>query len=244
MPKVQFTCETCGSVFSVFPAAIRYAIKRGSSIKFCSRACTDAGRSSGIIGTKKRGGEELTCAVCGKGFYRPQSRLRDGRTYLCSEPCRMKAHEAKQIAMGQPRPHLKRGMVINCSVCGTSVYRKKSMIERRISQTCGNRECVSAYSRSLWGLPPLSEAQKRLRKGPSRRATNFTARQRVEWMDTKCAKCGATENLSLDHIIPVCAGGDSSFENAQTLCQPCNIWKSNHEDRKLALAYKQSLLGG
>ena len=244
LPKVELTCDLCGSSFHVFPSAIAWAEKRGNGRKFCSRACTDVARSSGIIGTKKKRGEELTCAICGETFYRQKSRLREGRVYTCSQACRIKAGEAKIIDRTKPRPHRKLGETIECCICGTSVYRKKSMIERRIAQTCGDRDCISAYSRSLWGLPPLTEKQKKYKKGPARRATNFTAKQRVEWIGTECAKCGTPENLCLDHIIPVSAGGESSFKNAQTLCQPCNIWKSNHEDRKLARAYKQFRSGG
>jgi hypothetical protein len=38
----------------------------------------------------------------------------------------------------------------------------------------------------------------------------------------KCLKCGAEENLCIDHIMPFCRGGKTEFDNLQTLCQPCN----------------------
>lgn len=244
MPKVNFCCKQCGQDFSVFPAAVRNAEQRGSEIKFCSRNCTDAARSAKKIGTKKRRGAEVMCAVCGSVVYRSPDRLREGRVYTCSEACRVKAHEDRLIDRSDSRPQRLKGETIVCCICGDSVYRKKSMIERNISKTCGKATCLSAHHRALWGLPPLTEMQKTYKKGPSRRATNFTAKQRAEWIGANCVRCGATENLCLDHIIPVSAGGKSSFSNAQTLCQPCNIWKSNHEDRPLALAFKQSQSGG
>lgn len=40
-----------------------------------------------------------------------------------------------------------------------------------------------------------------------------------------CLHCGATEHLSLDHIHPFSRGGGDTFENLQTLCQPCNSRK-------------------
>lgn len=40
-----------------------------------------------------------------------------------------------------------------------------------------------------------------------------------------CAACGATENLTLDHIEPLAAGGTNDLENLQVLCQPCNSRK-------------------
>ncbi|MBF9058165.1 hypothetical protein HKCCSP123_03125 [Rhodobacterales bacterium HKCCSP123] len=241
MPKIELTCQNCGKGFSVFPAFLRHAEKRGTRVRFCSRACTDEARSKGIIGTKKRRGIEVECVVCGKKVYRPLSRVKEGRTYVCSEACRLKAHEEKLIDRTAPRPNRLLGEEINCCICGKTVYRKKSMIERNIAKTCGNPDCVSAYSRSLWGLPPHPPDKKRYKKGPARRATNFTAKQRMLWTGSECVRCGATENLSLDHIIPVSAGGRSVKSNAQTLCQPCNIWKANHEDRQMALEYNKHL---
>lgn len=42
-----------------------------------------------------------------------------------------------------------------------------------------------------------------------------------------CLKCGALENLSLDHIRPLGSGGDNSTNNLQTLCTSCNSSKGN-----------------
>ena len=42
-----------------------------------------------------------------------------------------------------------------------------------------------------------------------------------------CQHCKATQNLSVDHIIPESLGGDLSMHNLQTLCRSCNSRKSN-----------------
>ncbi len=44
---------------------------------------------------------------------------------------------------------------------------------------------------------------------------------------SKCSFCGETENLTLDHIIPVSKGGENISQNFQVLCQSCNSRKSN-----------------
>ncbi|MDP2661878.1 MAG: HNH endonuclease [Dehalococcoidia bacterium] len=41
----------------------------------------------------------------------------------------------------------------------------------------------------------------------------------------KCVKCGAESDLTVDHIIPVIAGGPNEESNFQTLCKTCNSRK-------------------
>ena len=40
-----------------------------------------------------------------------------------------------------------------------------------------------------------------------------------------CLCCGAIDNLSIDHIIPVINGGENDLSNLQTLCKKCNSSK-------------------
>lgn len=37
-----------------------------------------------------------------------------------------------------------------------------------------------------------------------------------------CVQCGATDDLTIDHIVPRCAGGTHETENLRTLCRACN----------------------
>ena len=43
----------------------------------------------------------------------------------------------------------------------------------------------------------------------------------------RCKKCGSTENLEIDHIIPIFKGGKSTYSNLQTLCHKCNTEKGS-----------------
>ena len=53
----------------------------------------------------------------------------------------------------------------------------------------------------------------------------------------KCLSCGrsAKENiiLHIDHIIPRSKGGNDNIDNYQTLCETCNIGKSNKDETDL-----------
>ncbi|MDQ2727533.1 MAG: HNH endonuclease [Actinomycetota bacterium] len=40
-----------------------------------------------------------------------------------------------------------------------------------------------------------------------------------------CLRCGATDHLTGDHIIPVSRGGQTTLDNLQLLCQSCNSKK-------------------
>jgi 5-methylcytosine-specific restriction endonuclease McrA len=42
----------------------------------------------------------------------------------------------------------------------------------------------------------------------------------------RCAKCGTTKNLSIDHIMPVSKCGANTIDNLQILCRSCNSKKS------------------
>jgi len=52
-------------------------------------------------------------------------------------------------------------------------------------------------------------------------------KQMLERDGYKCCKCGSTESLTKDHIIPKSQGGRDHLANLQTLCLPCNAAKKN-----------------
>lgn len=232
MSKIKTTCINCGVDFYRFKSYHNQAALRGTEIKFCSVKCKGEARTKGLIKGRPINGKILNCQICQNEFYRPQSMIDAGKFRFCSEPCRLQAHKQKLIDRTGARPNRRLGGTIDCVICGHSIYRKKSMIERNINKTCGKTSCISAYSRSLWKLsprPPEELAKPRTQR--KYRPNNFTAKQRADWLSDTCARCGSTTNLCLDHIIAVCRGGKNTRDNAQTLCQPCNNWKCLNVDR-------------
>ena len=62
----------------------------------------------------------------------------------------------------------------------------------------------------------------RARRAPIRRADRIATFERDGWA---CIACGATESLSIDHVIPLAKGGANDASNYATLCRPCNSKK-------------------
>jgi 5-methylcytosine-specific restriction endonuclease McrA len=50
-----------------------------------------------------------------------------------------------------------------------------------------------------------------------------------------CSRCGRTDRLSGDHIIPLSKGGTDDPSNVRVLCVPCNVLASRLERRAEAL---------
>ena len=66
---------------------------------------------------------------------------------------------------------------------------------------------------------------------------NVPAKVRVQVLDrdnSTCQLCGATiadgVKLHVDHIVPLSKGGTNELDNLQTLCQDCNLGKSDSTD--------------
>ncbi len=71
------------------------------------------------------------------------------------------------------------------------------------------------------------------------RSINYRTRFKVMQRDDfKCQICGASPAmqagvlLHVDHIVPVAKGGQATMDNLQTLCQKCNLGKSNLDMNK------------
>jgi 5-methylcytosine-specific restriction endonuclease McrA len=71
----------------------------------------------------------------------------------------------------------------------------------------------------------LSRAKKRLRMYGDK--YNRDVMNVINIRSKCCAFCGATKNLTIDHIKPLSKGGKNELENIQVLCWECNKFKSN-----------------
>lgn len=105
-----------------------------------------------------------------------------------------------------------------------SRYRKRTYIpnHQRIGKTNSEyqkkrvRECMLGPNNHRW----ISD-----RNRVGRHGQDFLKSQIKKLRKEFCEWCGCKDNLHLDHIIPVFAGGTNSELNAQTLCRKCNNLK-------------------
>ena len=82
--------------------------------------------------------------------------------------------------------------------------------------------------------PPKKEEKKKITKTTSERS-KLTAGLRYDIFrrdNFRCQICGRSAQdegvvLHVDHIIPVSKGGKTEWNNLRTLCQDCNLGKSN-----------------
>jgi 5-methylcytosine-specific restriction endonuclease McrA len=54
----------------------------------------------------------------------------------------------------------------------------------------------------------------------------------------KCVYCGGTSDLTIDHIVPKCRGGKSSWENLVSACTKCNNKKDDKLPHEIGMSLK------
>lgn len=166
---------------------------------FCGYRCAALDREE-----RRRGGPmpTKTCERCGVEFEKNPDWSQghwEKRRY-CSMSCRG----------GRER----RAPDRICATCGKTFYNRDHPYRPYCSQAC--------YFVSL-----RTERYPVTRE--SRRLHNFSHRQRrhvLKRAGHRCERCGSSESLEVDHILPVWNGGTNALENGQALCVPCHDAKT------------------
>jgi hypothetical protein len=192
-----------------------------------------------------KSGQEFACMICGKMFYRRRSFIARGIHKTCG------ASECKSASMsGVNNPfwgknHDEQTLARMTATRRANPRKKKTGPPKGWRQSPEAREKMSAALTKRWAenrdvmiarLPRGVDHHYHKEPTERRYRKEWTPLQRKEWMDDKCFWCGSTENLNIDHIIPVLDGGLPVRTNAQTLCHPCNLWKANFVDKPRYLA--------
>lgn len=170
-----------------------------------------------------------TCKVC------QESRIPDTSPNTWCGKCKYKKYKTKILAYNKTYNSLPE----NKEKIKTWVKNglKKVPIEERRARAhqryVENKDTLLAYqkvwrreNREKWNLICRRNAQRR------RAAGNFNldgwlAKIEEENFCKICMKSGEEVNLTIDHIIPISAGGTNELDNIQALCRPCNSRKGN-----------------
>lgn len=177
------------------------------------------------------------CSVCGTEFYRSPSIVKNSPDLTCSRAC-----AAVNRLTGETR---------HCKICDKEFYALKRDIDKGFGIYCSNACNGLAYRKQIKVRCTFCSAeidrvknevdtramlfcdadcrnnwQRRFRPNLTKK---FTQHQTRQWKGDACVRCGSTEKLELDHVIPRFMGGPTTKENSQTLCQKCNM-KKKQED--------------
>lgn len=95
------------------------------------------------------------------------------------------------------------------------------------------RKYAEVHLVSRLGIPcafPEPNVQKATRlstlRNPKRKSLSETRKLHVLQRDGyACVECFSTEDLTVDHIVPVVKGGTNHLDNLRTLCRTCNSRK-------------------
>ncbi|WP_334176056.1 HNH endonuclease [Pseudoxanthobacter sp.] len=67
-------------------------------------------------------------------------------------------------------------------------------------------------------------------RNPAFTRFNVFLRDRFE-----CQYCGSKTDLTFDHLIPRCRGGQTTWENVLAACSPCNLLKGSRSCEEIGL---------
>jgi hypothetical protein len=109
----------------------------------------------------------------------------------------------------------------------------QSPYSRRFGSWSAALDAFVVYANQTEADPPQESSSSALRRKTGR-DPSLRLRWRVLQRDRfTCCSCGASPaitpgvELHVDHVLAWSKGGDTVFENLQTLCLPCNLGKSN-----------------
>lgn len=105
---------------------------------------------------------------------------------------------------------------------------------RRFGSWTASLEAFVNYANGEGAEPSTTQSDPEAARRATGRAPSLRLRWHVLQRDRfTCCACGASPALTpgvelhVDHIVPWSKGGETMFENLQTLCSGCNLGKSN-----------------
>lgn len=184
-----------------------------------------------------KNGRYINCSICSKPVYRRESQIKRGIGKTCgSKECRSTYFSGSgnpfwgKTHSEETRRKIKEGRSRNPPKgTGPKGFKHTEEARRKIGEASKHlwrekrQEMIASLPRGVDHFYYKSPKDRRYRQ-------NWTPVQRRDWKSDDCAYCGDTDDLVLDHIIPLFDGGKRERANAQTLCRACNLWKVIYVD--------------
>jgi 5-methylcytosine-specific restriction endonuclease McrA len=239
-------CAQCAEPFERRPHLVAFALRKGLTRFYCSRACHHLAA---------RRGETRACKICGGEFYYNQATNKGSTGEYCSRPCQNIGFSAKMKGRQKTPDHLakiadaqrgkpkygKRAPAITwqCEHCG--VVRELTLRQRSNALANHHRFCSRECWRSYLKEHPEASGTYRGGKlarharGPNWEDQAALARERD---DHTCQDCGHFQThpkLNVHHRTPFrWFDGDwlraNDLDNLVTLCVSCHTRRERRID--------------
>jgi hypothetical protein len=224
---VEKKCVVCDAPFVIKG-------KINSDKVCCSPKC---GRVLSWRNGSREKGEKVVklCPVCNKEFTRMACAERVTNVKHCSRKCYGKSKQ-------KPDTYIE----LKCSTCKKVFSKRKDHLSLKgldfCSRDCStknktiegalwrDKEYIANYHRNYAHMnrPAFALYQKERKTNIAKTKDKMTTKEWTEVLelyDHKCLKCGTSENITMDHIMPIFLGGEHKKENIQPLCKSCNSSK-------------------
>ena len=90
-----------------------------------------------------------------------------------------------------------------------------------------NNNAIRKYRKTDKGRWQAKTYKYRLRNNEAGEIDKELWDKKLIELEGKCQICGKTENITIDHIIPLSKNGTNHIDNLQPLCRSCNCRKNN-----------------
>ena len=161
------------------------------------------------------------CKTCAKEYARKYS-----KAYAKANPEKYKQRWQKQnkrrwVEQKQDKEHLLK----------KAIYRQQNSAKRVATAKAWNQANRQRF------ILHVANAHIKRKIAKDARAFKILDKEYKKLYNSPCAFCGATEKITMDHIIPISRSGNHSIGNLQPLCRSCNSSKKS----RLVSEYKYYL---
>jgi 5-methylcytosine-specific restriction endonuclease McrA len=155
--------------------------------------------------------------------YHKNKNTKDGVTIVC-KPCATERSRKWQSA------NRDRVNEVGRKNYAKNLERSRANRRKRVRRWYARNPEVARAATKRWNLEHpeakrISEAKRRVIKLGNGVFT-ILPKELNKLLSSKCNNCGTSEEITLDHIIPISRGGRHSIGNLQPLCQSCNSSKN------------------